>query len=79
MLLPLKIQEINFIGADITDEGVWKWITGESFNTNALQGALVNLIRSEDGQHYLRITDDSPPYSYLMTVIMLKHLFPDIY
>ena len=53
-------------GTDITDEGVWKWITGESFNTNALQWALGQPDNSGDGQHFLRITDDSPPYSYLI-------------
>jgi hypothetical protein len=50
-------------GTDEIEEGVWKWVTSETF-TNLSSWALGQPDDSGDGQDYLRITDDAPPYSY---------------
>lgn len=50
-------------GTDEFDEANWRWITSETFN-NLGKWALGQPDNSGNGQNYLRITDDSPPYNY---------------
>ena len=52
-------------GTDAFVEGEWKWVTNEDY-VDLDKWAVGQPDNAEGYQDYLRITDDSPPYSYLI-------------